>query len=459
MSVQANQIQQAIIAVNRFGLGARSTELLDAQVNPKQWLFSQMKSPSFDLSIFNTQEAFEQFATYRKEQRKSREFPKDTNKDSINFSKPLRETQKKLLFDGLWYSVETAQPFTIRLLDFFSNHFSVSSSSIPLYTLAPLLEREAIAPHLFSRFEDMLIAVIQHPAMLIYLDNTKSTGPNSKIGKKNKKRGINENLAREIFELHTLGIDGGYTINDIQEVAKAISGWSVSYPHEKDNSGFIYRDRQHEPGKRIVMGREYNNLGLQQGRLILIDLARHPTTARFISKKIATHFINDMPDESLVDDMVNTWVKTKGDLRAVITTLINHPKSWEEDKRKFKTPREFVVSSLRALNLKHDISRPFFKGIIFHVTSMGQQPFGSGSPAGYPDNAKAWMGSDALMKRIDWTNRLNAVVPKLKLNALDIARNIFSDNISEQTLRTIKRAESDRQAKTLLFMSPEFQRR
>ena len=117
------------------------------------------------------------------------------------------------------------------------------------------------------------------------------------------------------------------------------------------------------------------------------------------------------------------------------------------------------MSSLRALNLKHDISRPFFKGIIFHVTSMGQQPFGSGSPAGYPDNAKAWMGSDALMKRIDWTNRLNAVVPKLKLNALDIARNIFSDNISEQTLRTIKRAESDRQAKTLLFMSPEFQRR
>ena len=177
------------------------------------------------------------------------------------------------------------------------------------------MEREAIAPHLFSRFEDMLIAVIQHPAMLVYLDNTKSTGPNSRIGKNNKKRGINENLAREIFELHTLGVDGGYTINDIQELAKAISGWSISFPHDKKKAGFVYRSPQHEPGKRVIMGREYRDLGVQQGRLILVDLARHPKTARFISKKIATHFISDKPSDLLVDDMVDTWVKTQGDLR------------------------------------------------------------------------------------------------------------------------------------------------
>ena len=460
MSSQVSQIQKAIIAVNRFGLGARPKELTEAQIDPKKWLYSQMRPLSFNFNISNTESAFKQITIYRREQKKFRELKKDSNNDvMMNFSKPLRETQKKLLFDGLWQSVESNQPFSIRLLDFFSNHFSVSTSSIPLYILAPLLEREAIAPHLFSRFEDMLIAVIQHPAMLVYLDNTKSTGPNSRIGKNNKKRGINENLAREIFELHTLGVDGGYTINDIQELAKAISGWSISFPHDKKKAGFVYRSPQHEPGKRVIMGREYRDLGVQQGRLILVDLARHPKTARFISKKIATHFISDKPSDLLVDDMVDTWVKTQGDLREVIATLINHPESWENEKKKFKTPREFVVSTLRALDLKRDISRPFFKGIVFHITSMGQQPFGSGSPAGYPDNAKAWTGSDALMKRIDWVNRLNTVIPKIRLNALDITRELFSDNVSEQTLRSIKRAESDRQARTLLFLSPEFQRR
>ena len=460
MSKKISQVQEAIIAVNRFGLGARSKELIEAQVNPKQWLLSQMVPPSFDLSRINTESAFRQFAIYREEQKRAREITNDSNnKEMVNFSKPLRQTQKKILFDGFWHSVETTQPFSVRLLDFFSNHFSVSTSSIPLYTLAPLLEREAIAPFIFSRFEDMLIAVIQHPAMLIYLDNTKSTGPNSKIGRNNKKRGLNENLAREIFELHTLGLDSGYKINDIQELAKAISGWSISYPHEIKKFGFIYRDRQHEPGTRIILGREYRDLGIQQGRAILRDLARDPNTARFISNKLVTYFINDKPDELLVNDMVDTWIKTKGDLRQVITTLIEHHKSWDFDRNKFKTPREFVVSTLRALNLNRNISRPFFKSIVYHIATLGQQPFGSGSPSGYPLKASAWTGSDALMKRIDWVNRLNAVVPKLKTNTLEIAQQLFGDFITEQTLRSIKRAESDRQARTLLFMSPEFQRR
>jgi uncharacterized protein (DUF1800 family) len=469
-------IQAAVIAVNRFGLGARPNELAQVALDPKAWLFKQMTSLQFDNQIANTTSAFEMFSAHRKtrtQRRKSQAAASDAmmeNKkpsmaaaEMTNYGKLMRQTQKALLVDGFWQSVQTSQPFSMRLLDFFSNHFSVSTSTVQLNVLGPLLEREAIAPNLFGQFEDLLIAVIKHPAMLLYLDNPYSIGPRSKAGKKNNKRGLNENLAREILELHTLGVDGAYSIDDIQSLAKAISGWSVSHPRDAKQQGFVYRENFHEPGKRLVLGKSYRNIygekGVRQGEFILKDLARHPATARFVSHKLAQYFISDNPDTALVNAMANTWQKTNGNLHAVMTTLIEHDSSWQPERQKFKTPREFVVSTLRAIEAKPDKPRYFFKGIIYHLTEMGQQPFEAGSPAGYSNHSDAWTGSDALMKRIDWVNKLNAVTPKSSTNVLTLAEQLFADTLSEQTVLTIKRAESAKQARTLLFMSPEFQRR
>lgn len=494
---KAQAYQEAVIAVNRFGLGARPGELEEAASNPRAWLLNQMKAPQFDTQTINTESAFRQYSSLRANRAKRNKLQNDmqnsmksrlksnmqagdqkqsanamstpsmfSNKKSkaaggmTNYSKLMRQTKKQLLTENMWQSVNTADSFSMRLLDFFSNHFSVSMSTVQLNVLAPLLEREAIAPHLFGRFEDMLVAVIKHPAMLIYLDNTRSMGPNSKVGLKRKKRGLNENLAREILELHTLGIDGGYRIGDIQTLAKAISGWSVSSPKEAQQKGFVYRKDFHEPGQRRMFGKKYNERrATQQGERILRDLARHPSTALFVSRKLAQYFISDNPSDALVNSMEKKWKTTNGDLRAVIITLVEHDDSWQTERQKFKTPREFMVSSLRAIDAKPDAPRYFFQGIINHLTEMGQAPFKSGSPAGYSTYAEAWAGSDALIKRIDWLNKLNSVTPKLNDTVLALSQQLFGDTVSESTLLTIQRAESARQARTLLLMSPEFQRR
>ncbi|MDG2473321.1 MAG: DUF1800 domain-containing protein [Pseudomonadales bacterium] len=485
MATIPDQAQHAVIAVNRFGLGARPRDLVKAAKDPQLWLKNQMFSPQLNSQLADTKTAFEQFSAHRKirgQQKKSAKMQvqsmmleqptadqsmsmqimksnKSIASGQTRYAKLMRQTQKNLLIDSLWQSVETTEPFSMRLLDFFSNHFSVSSSTALLKVVAPLLEREAIAPHLFGHFEDMLIAVMKHPAMLMYLDNARSTGPNSRAGRYNKKRGINENLAREIFELHTLGVDGGYHIGDIQELAKALTGWSVSYPADQLQEGFIFREKLHEPGTRIILAKRYRHEGQRQVEAILKALARHPSTAKFLSYKLACHFISDQPDPDLVSAMATRWQDSKGNLSAVMTTLIEHPSSWQLQRQKFKTPREFVVSTLRSVGLEQKSARGFLTGLVYHLTEMGQAPFSAGSPAGYSTYAKDWSGSDALIKRIDWVNRLVTVSPKLSFSALDLAKQLFADDVSERTLKVLAGAETARQAYTMLFMSPEFQRR
>lgn len=477
--------QLAVIAVNRFGLGARPGELVQAAKDPQLWLKNQMVSPQFDPQLADTKTAFEKFSAHRKIRGQQKKIAKAQVQSMIlepstvdqstsmqvmkknkamaggqtRYAKLMRQTQKNLLMSGLWESIETTQPFSMRLLDFFSNHFSVSTSTAQLKVVAPLLEREAIAPYLFGHFEDMLIAVIKHPAMLMYLDNTRSTGPHSKAGRYNKKRGINENLAREIFELHTLGVDGGYHIGDIQELAKALTGWSVSYPADQQQEGFVFRENLHEPGTRIILAKRYRHEDQRQVEAILKSLARHPSTAKFLSYKLASHFISDQPAPALVAAMATRWQDTNGNLSAVMTTLIEHKGSWQPERQKFKTPREFMVSTLRSIGLEQKSARGFLTGLVYHLTEMGQAPFSAGSPAGYSTYAEDWSGSDALIKRIDWVNRLVTVSPKSLLSAVDLAQQLFAGDISERTLKVLKGAETAQQAYTLLFMSPEFQRR
>ena len=441
---------EAVIAVNRFGLGARDNELADARQDPRQWLLQQLRPPQFDPGLGDTVSALETISSLKAAKRRNRQ--RETNLEDVNslYVQPFRD---RLYRDSLSLSITTASSFAMRLLDFFSNHFSVSAANQPLAILAPTLEREAIAPNLFGQFADLLIAVEQHPAMLVYLNNEKSVGPNSTLGQRS--RGLNENLAREILELHTLGRDGGYSLQDIRELALAISGWSLWNDKELGNPGFVYRPRGHEPGSRKILGTIYADKGLQQGQAILHDLARHPKTAEFVSYKLAQHLIADQPPSDLVAAMTKTWLKTEGNIKAVVTTLVKHPQSWQIQRQKYKTPREFVVSACRAVSTP-EAGEQLVELALRGLNLMGQKPFSANSPAGFSQLNRDWMGSDALMKRIDWVNLL---CKKRPLDPQPIAHRIFDSQVSDVTISSIAAAESPAQGLALLLLCPEFQRR
>ncbi|MGO2129975.1 DUF1800 domain-containing protein [Pseudoalteromonas sp. JB197] len=362
-----------------------------------------------------------------------------------------RQTHLQLSIDTLEHAISSEHSLNWRLLDFFSNHFSVSSAGPVMTALASMLEREAIAPNLLGQFDDLLISVIQHPAMLIYLNNEKSFGPNSKVAKKSG-RGLNENLTREILELHTLGVNSGYSQKDVIELAKGITGWSVANSLKDKAQGFKYRRSGHEPGIRTLLDKTYSQKDIEQGESMLRDLAMYPATAHHISYKLAHHFISDDPPASLVNKMAARWQATNGNIKEVMTTLINADEAWHAEKLKFKTPREFIISSLRALDLKTN-NRQLYSSLV----TLGQQPFKAGSPAGYSDKQDDWDGASALISRVNWASTVAARAKNAQVEA--IIKNSFSESISQLSYETISRAESRKQALTLFLMSPEFLRR
>jgi uncharacterized protein (DUF1800 family) len=279
-------------------------------------------------------------------------------------------------------------------------------------------------------------------------------GPNSQLAR--KARGLNENLAREILELHTLGVDGGYTLLDIRELAMAISGWSVNRENKKHKFGFQFHSAAHEPGVRKVLGKNYTDIGLEQGQEILRDLARHKKTAEFVSFKLAQHLIADKPPQALVAAMTKTWVKTQGDIKAVVCTLVKQAESWDIEAKKYKTPREFIVSAMRAVKDNRVIDQNLLKVSLRALTQMGHKPFGSGSPAGYSQLNRDWTGSDALMKRIDW---VNFITKRTAYSPQILANRIYDSQLSPITVKLIAGAESRAQGLAMLLLSPEFQRR
>ena len=445
--------KKAIIAVNRFGLGASGDELSDAMSDPEQWLLQQLVSPVFDPALANTESAFDTIAEIQSFKAKRQQSKAKVKGPTVG-QEIIMPYRQRVLKDGLMFSVNTKIPFAVRLLDFFSNHFSVSSLTHSLTILSPTLERDAIAPNLFGKFEDMLIAVEQHPAMLIYLNNEKSVGPNSLTGR--KARGLNENLAREILELHTLGVDGGYTLEDIRQLAMAITGWTVNRENKQYQLGFEFRRKAHEPGIRKVLGRSYADTGLEQGQDILRHLARHKKTAEFVSYKLAQHLIADEPPRALVAAMTKTWIKTQGDIKAVVTTLVKHGQSWDAESKKYKTPREFIVSAMRAINDNKVADQNLLKVSLRALTQMGHKPFGSGTPAGHSQLNRDWIGSDALMKRIDWVNFISK---RTNYSPPFIASRIFDSQLPPLTVKLLAGAESRAQGLALLFLCPEFQYR
>lgn len=343
-----------------------------------------------------------------------------------------------------------------RLTEFWTNHFAVQVAKDEIIRgLAGAFEREAIRPFVLGRFDDMLLAATRHPAMLMSLDNASSIGPNSPVGKR-RARGLNENHARELMELHTVGVDGGYTQQDVTSLARVLTGWTFERDADKFGAGqFRFRPEVHEPGDQTVMGKVYKAdaqypLGNEgQGVAVLHDLAGHPATAHHIALKLVRHFVDDDPPRVLVDRIAATFTKSNGDLKAIAKVLVQSDEAWKGG-RKFTTPQRFLTASLRALDLDLDSQR-----VVQFLNVLGQPYWNPPSPEGYHDDAGTWLAPDALTVRLDIADQL-AQRARLPENPMQLAASVLGPGASAQTVQAISRAETARQAAAILVMSPEF---
>ncbi len=352
--------------------------------------------------------------------------------------------------------IEADIGFAERMVAFWSNHFAVSVAKGQFIRVAAgSFEREAIRPHVFGRFAAMLKAVEQHPAMLFYLDNQQSIGPNSKAGQ-NRNKGLNENLARETMELHTLGVGGGYAQADVTSLAAMITGWTLAGREGKigEPGTFAFIPNWHEPGPKTLLGKTYNQDGLAQGEAALSDLARHPSTATHIATKLARHFVADNPPPGLVNRLAKAFRDSDGDLYVVSTALIDDDDTWKAPLGKIRNPNDFLIAAARALDFKATAPNPILGGLYALGMGLWQPP----GPNGYPDVSESWASPEAMKLRLDISWQIAQRVKDMgnPLSVLDTTAGLAT---SRETREAVARAETRQQALAILFMSPEFQRR
>ena len=471
------------IAANRFGLGARPGELAVIGADPRGWLRAQLAAPPPALAaaeLRSSAQILTEALQLRREiqaARKADAFANSAARDTATrsdepaaddivqklpqFLRPIYVSEVSARFQQ---AVATERPFLERLTQFWSNHFAVSIDKQFLAGLAGSFEREAIRPHVLGNFGDLLLAAETHPAMLLYLDNHLSVGPHSGAAQRLERRqhqrriGINENLAREILELHTLGVGGGYTQSDVTTFAEVITGWSIGGDGGRFAAGepgrFVFRAELHEPGAKVVLGRRYADDGFGQGAAVLRDLARERATARFIATKLTRHFVADDPPPAIVARLADAFTYSGGDLPTVYRALIDAREAWAEPLAKYKTPSDYIVSCFRGLTLPVEPGRvplaPF--------ELLGQRTWQPGSPAGWPDRSADWDGASALMKRIEWADAVGGRLGSRR-DAATLAPELLGANLSESTRQALARAASGAQAVTLLLAAPEFMRR
>jgi uncharacterized protein (DUF1800 family) len=481
--------KDAAIAANRFGLGARPRDGRSIGTDARGWLQAQLERPPSSTAPA-TPESARVLAEVR-DLRVARQIAAQARANLVRPPSPdapapapgidaqairefgtfVREHYVAQTTERHRLAIETERPFVERLVHFWSNHFAVSADKQPLAALAGLYEQEAIRPHVTGRFYDLLLAVERHPAMILYLDNQASMGASSQAAtfvRRNRGRelGLNENLAREILELHTLGVDGGYTQADVTEFAKVLTGWSIGgvlgegraalarFGGDAGTPGeFHFRALMHEPGDKTILGKRYRERGVDEAEDVLGALALHPKTATHLATKLARHFVADDPPPKLVERLADAYLRSEGELTSVYRALIGADESWREPLAKFKTPHDFAISTYRLLDFSPDTLQP----ITAFLTQAGQRPYAPGSPAGWPDTAANWNGGDALLKRIEFATAAGRRIGD-RIDATARAGEVLGA-LGEHTTMSIRGAESGAQAFALLLASPEFQRR
>ncbi|WP_028205898.1 DUF1800 domain-containing protein [Paraburkholderia nodosa] len=472
------------IAMNRFGLGARADETPPA--NPQVWLLGQFQAyEPLPAAWRNEPGALALAARFGAERQQgmagnaAASAASETNAQENTRQVARRAVNQAIRREsvGIYRSavnarltsaLQTDTPFVERLVHFWSNHFAVSVDKALIAGIAGAFEMEAIRPHVLGNFADMLVAVEQHTAMQLFLDQTRSVGPDSRAALRADqrdpahKRGLNENLAREIMELHTLGVRTGYTQDDVTEFARALTGWSVAgvrgpQPGNAAPGSFVFRPALHEPGTRTVMGKRYDQPGEQQALAILNDLAHASATSRHIAFQLARHFVADNPPPALTERLALAFEQSGGDLPTVYRALVEAPQAWAPVDVKFKTPWEWTVSSMRGLGWREPGDAGDINAAPL-LTQLGQPVWRPGSPAGYDDIAASWAAPDALVRRVEVAQRFSARVGD-RLDPRTLGNTLMGATLSAPTATAVAHAESASTAIALLLVSPDFLRR
>lgn len=484
----------AAIAVRRFGYGARFGEIEAIAKDPRNWLKAQLapekELPAALQNVPNVGESMGMFARAlaRVQQRVARgEAPPAANADpnmpnqdaaEQSIREAIRPLATRAYSARVAQSIGTDRPFYERIVHFWSNHFAVSAQKAQVNAGVAAFEKDVARPHAVGRFETLLVASSQHPAMLAYLDNISNIGPNSPAAARLRAvaerrprapTGLNENLAREILELHTLGVNGGYGQADVTNFAKVLTGWGINRraAQEAGRDGsiaalsardlFQFTPFAHEPGAHVVLGRAYADQGERQGLEVLETLARHPSTAKFIALKIAKHFVADEPPSSLVVKLETAFKRHDGDMAKVFGALIDADEAWDPQPQKYLRPEEFMFATLRGLNI-HDFP---VERLAFSVEAMGQRPFSPPGPDGFADNADFWLSPDFVWRRAEWAMLIARNVANVAkdMQPNRVGQALLGPLLTAPTAEAISRAESPAQGLALLLASADFQRR
>lgn len=463
MPSNADKHVKAAIAASRFAIGAAPGDIAEALTDPRGWLETQIRTDAAILSdpdLPDTATAAQNTVDYYIERRRMRRQVKqgaeELEEEVRDRARKFRNTFRTEIAARTTHALTTQNGFAERWARFWSNHFTVSGRVNNITALIGPYERDAIRSNCFADFNTLLNAAILHPAMLIYLDNHRSVGPSSRVGER-RDLDLNENLARELLELHTLGVKGGYVQQDVEEMAKALTGWTVSarpFVRDNPNGNTIFIDRIREPGTRTVLGKRYGQSGPDQTFAILHDLARHPATAHHIATKLARHFVADEPPATVIEKLERVFLDTDGDLQQLARAVINLDAAWQTSVQKFKSPEELLISAGRIIGGPAVYGSGGARRIFL---SLGQMPLMAAGPDGWPDSAEDWAGPDAIKKRLEWANR--AARRARDHAAADFMAEALGPLARDETLTAIARAESREQGLTLALMSPEFQRR
>jgi len=462
---------RAALALHRFGLGPRAGSIADLAADPQAALLAELNTAPPELAggdLLPSGEAARETFAFQQERKAERmaqrearagmantesgDTPAAAQKPGPGVPQQIYLTEAEARYRA---ALDARIGLTERLVWFWSNHFCVSADKGgPVRSMCGAFEREAIRPYVLGKFSDMLLAVETHPAMLFYLDNVRSIGPQSIAGVRQGK-GLNENLAREILELHTLGVRTVYTQADVTNFANVITGWTIRPLRQDSERGgeFVFNPRMHEPGPQRVVAKTYADAGLEQGRAVLHDVAVHPATANHIATKLAKHFVADEPPASLVTRLAKRFTATRGDLKAVTEELIKAPEAWSAPQTKLKKPSEWIAASLRASGA----SMPDVRRLVQMQNLLGEPLWRPPAPKGFPDESAAWL--DGISERLDIAQQIARLAPPSESEPDALVDVALGPLASNDTRQTIRRAESRQQALALLLMAPEFQRR